>query len=219
MSKPCYFQGCSEPGVTKEHIPPKSFFPQGQRNQLLTVPSCTYHNNDKSNDDLYALAQVCINASPDNGAQAIFLKTVAPQLGYNEAAFRKLLASKSVPLADGSVEYSVDSERLDRFFSALSFGIVYKACGAPLPSNYEVAHIYHSLRYTNESPEQEMVRRLVESLYSGAPMSSLTMGTVATLNAAIYTVKLFGLPNFASSITVVHEFFGRFKVSSMLSLE
>jgi hypothetical protein len=36
----CYYQGCSRPGTTKEHIPPQSFFPKDQRNQLLTVRSC-----------------------------------------------------------------------------------------------------------------------------------------------------------------------------------
>lgn len=44
-------------------IPPKAFFPEGERDQLLTVRSCPHHNNAKSNDDLYVLAHICMNAS------------------------------------------------------------------------------------------------------------------------------------------------------------
>jgi hypothetical protein len=53
----CYYQLCTRNPDTKEHIPPKSFFPIDQRNQLLTVPSCEEHNNEKSSDDTYVLAQ------------------------------------------------------------------------------------------------------------------------------------------------------------------
>ncbi len=40
MSITCYFQGCIKQGETREHIPPKAFFPEDQREQLLTVKSC-----------------------------------------------------------------------------------------------------------------------------------------------------------------------------------
>lgn len=60
----CYYQGCTNKGTTKEHIPPKSFFPEGEKEQLLTVKSCPIHNNKKSTDDQYVLAHICMNASP-----------------------------------------------------------------------------------------------------------------------------------------------------------
>ena len=88
----CYFQGCKEKGVTKEHIPPRSFFPEGEKEQLLTVKSCKKHNNAKSKDDLYVLAQICMNASPSNRAREVSLNKVAPQLEFNNGALRKRLA-------------------------------------------------------------------------------------------------------------------------------
>ena len=57
----CYFQGCVDKGVTKEHIPPRSFFPDGEKIQLLTVKSCKTHNNAKSTNDLYVLGSGCID--------------------------------------------------------------------------------------------------------------------------------------------------------------
>jgi len=48
----CY--ACERPASTVEHCPPKSFFPEGQRNHLMTVGSCEEHNNDNSKDVEYA---------------------------------------------------------------------------------------------------------------------------------------------------------------------
>jgi hypothetical protein len=52
---------CDEPATTKEHVPPKCFFPEQKdtpkgldyRRNLITVPSCDEHNCKKSGDDEY----------------------------------------------------------------------------------------------------------------------------------------------------------------------
>jgi hypothetical protein len=121
----CYFQGCEKKGVTKEHLPPRSFFPKNEKVQILTVKSCVEHNNAKSKDDLYVLAQVCMNASPSNRAREIFLKKIKPQLEFNSGALRKKLAEGAAPLSDGSVQYNIEIHRLDEFFTALSCGIIF----------------------------------------------------------------------------------------------
>ena len=132
----CYYQGCQRRGTTREHIPPKSFFPNDQRNQLLTVTSCELHNNSKSSDDIYVLAQICMNASPSNRSREVWTQCVLPQLDYNGEALRKTLTNDAVLLPSGAVLYKVDTARFDRFFDALSYGIVFKACGQSLPTEY-----------------------------------------------------------------------------------
>lgn len=57
--KECYW--CGAPATSKEHIPPKCLFPEEKdigkiynsnfRKDLITVPSCDEHNNQKSGDD------------------------------------------------------------------------------------------------------------------------------------------------------------------------
>jgi hypothetical protein len=75
----CYYQGCSQRGHTKEHIPPGSFFPKDQRNQLLTVTSCELHNN--ANDERSRAMGIdyggdfLVNFVPDPH-QALFLARV-----------------------------------------------------------------------------------------------------------------------------------------------
>ncbi|MCJ7519132.1 MAG: hypothetical protein MUO42_05610, partial [Anaerolineaceae bacterium] len=50
----CYM--CSSPAVSKEHVPPEVFFPESKdlppdypdmRKNLVTVPSCKKHNQEK----------------------------------------------------------------------------------------------------------------------------------------------------------------------------
>jgi hypothetical protein len=216
--KPCYFQGCAHAGATMEHIPPKAFFPKDQRDQLLTVPSCKAHNNDKSPDDLYVLAHICLNASPKNRAREKFQESVLPQLEYNEDALRKALLRDAVPVGNGAVKYRVNNERFDRFFSALSFGIIYKASQGNLPSDYVARHIYPDFLDEAVSDEESKLVEGITTFYAQEqPLDVLEFGQVKTRNTTIYSAKIFGIPGFRSSITVAHEFFGAFRVISMLT--
>lgn len=214
---PCYYKGCNQNGTTKEHIPPKSFFPKDQRDQLLTVPSCELHNNAKSSDDVYVLAQICMNASPSNRSREIFIGSVVPQLGHNGEALRKLLLKDAVSLQNGAVRYKVKVERFDRFFTALSCGIIYKAFKKSLPDNFDINHIYHDFEDSNESIEMKELKQMMLQLCANKSMGNMNFGRVDALNKTIYSVKAFGTPNFESSITVAHVFFGIFRVTSMLT--
>lgn len=49
MKEICY--ACDDWATSREHCPPKCFFPKNQRKNLITVPACSKHNNRKSNDD------------------------------------------------------------------------------------------------------------------------------------------------------------------------
>lgn len=210
----CYYQGCNEEGVTKEHIPPKAFFPLGDNNQLLTIRSCSKHNNAKSSDDIYALAQICMHASPNNRAREVWQNKIAKQLDHNNGAFRKMLAAGSEVLSDEGVKYPVDIERLDTFFTALSCGIVFEACGQSLPEHYRISHVYHSLEYGD--PLWKTMADQTERFYSGSIPNFMEFGDVDAQNARIYTVRMIGMKSFQSSITLVHQFYGTFKVTSML---
>jgi hypothetical protein len=211
----CYFQGCAKKGVTKEHIPPRSFFPENERMQLLTVKSCKEHNNAKSKDDIYALAQICMNASPNNRAREVWLDRVSPQLSHNNGALRRLLSKDSTE-ADGGVKYQVDIPRLDDFFTALCCGLVFKSQKASLPSDYTLNHIYHN--FSGETkPEWEALVSSIDQFYDGPAPEVLSFGKPDTHNERIYTVEIYGLPEFQGSITIVHKFFGVFKVTSMLT--
>jgi hypothetical protein len=213
----CYFQGCKEEARTKEHVPPKAFFPKDQREQLITVRSCEKHNTDKSRDDLYVLAQICLNSSPRNRAREIFLKRIVPQLGFNEDAFRLLLIRDSQLLEDGAVKYRVDIRRLNRFFDSLSCGLVSHVTKDTLPEHYSMRHIFHNLIDDSQTEEEKQIIAAMEEFYDSKTPEILHFGKAALKNEDIYTARLFGISDFQSSITVVHLFFGHFKVTSLLT--
>jgi len=64
----CYFCGKESTGV--EHIPPKSFFPKGNRIKLITVPSCDEHNQEKSTDDEY-IRMIFLNDTRTDGNEKL----------------------------------------------------------------------------------------------------------------------------------------------------
>ncbi|ADL51378.1 hypothetical protein [Clostridium cellulovorans] len=212
----CYYQGCNDEGITKEHIPPRSFFPDGEKEQLLTVKSCEKHNNAKSQNDLYVLIHICMNASPSNRAREVFLNKVKPQLDFNNNALRKKLLEHAVSMENGTVKYKVDISRFDEFFTALSCGIIYKSCDCSLPLHYSISHIYPNFE-SNDDFKVKQIEKFIDQFYSGKPMNFINFGKPNTKNESIYTVKVFGIPEFKSSITIVHEFYGTFKVISMLT--
>lgn len=211
----CYFQGCTEKGVTKEHIPPRSFFPDGEKLQLLIVKSCKAHNNAKSTDDLYVLAQICMNASPSNRAREVFQNKVNPQLSHNNDALRRMLVKNAV-MVEGAVAYPVDVTRFDDFFTALSCGLIYKSQKAQLPSNYNIGHIYHRFN-SDEDKEQSEIESNIDRFYDEKPLAFMSFGNPDTRNERIYTCEIHGLPDYQGSITIVHRFFGVFKATSMLT--
>ena len=42
MPKTCYWCGCR--ATSREHVPSRNLFPQGKNQNLITVPSCSLHN-------------------------------------------------------------------------------------------------------------------------------------------------------------------------------
>lgn len=182
----------------------------------MTVYSCREHNNAKSKDDLYVLAHICMNASPSNRSREVWETKVAPQLEFNNGALRKRLAAGAERLPDKSVRYKVDVARLDSFFSALSCGIVQRTCSVPLPHNYKINHIYNSF-VGERDPVAQAIERGIAEFYAGKPMDIMAFGEPGAKNERIYTATIFGIPDYASSITIIHMFFGTFKVTSMLT--
>jgi len=154
-----------------------------------------------------------MNASPSNRAREVFLERVVPQLSHNSNALRRMLLKGSFKVP-GGVMYSVDHARFDEFFTALSCGLIYKSQKAPLPSDYRIGHIYHRL-VSDADAERQAFEAGIDLLYDEKPLEFMAFGNPETRNERIYTVEIHGLPGFQGSITIVHRFFGAFKVTSM----
>lgn len=54
LGSTCY--ACDRPATTREHAPPRGFYPKNYRQDLIEVPACPEHNNKKCDDDNYTIA-------------------------------------------------------------------------------------------------------------------------------------------------------------------
>ena len=152
--KECYYPGCSSPGKTKEHIPPKSFFPDSKKINLMTVKSCKLHNNEKTKDDIYVLANICLNSinNSQNDASEVFETNVKPQLMHNNQAFLKTLFKNTRKRDKKTTSFDVDTSRLDSFFDCLTHGVLYKKTNKKVKlENYTINHLYKNLESRDEN--------------------------------------------------------------------
>ena len=86
----CYM--CDKPSVTREHAPPLAFFPSDLRGNLITVPSCTAHNNDNSKDVEYVRNIVVTDINTNELARYMFRSKVLPSFRRSPKLKRQTFA-------------------------------------------------------------------------------------------------------------------------------
>ncbi|MGL4843101.1 MAG: hypothetical protein ACRC2Y_00465 [Aeromonas veronii] len=231
----CYYPGCVNEASTKEHIPPRSFFPDNKKENLMTIKSCPIHNNEKTKDDIYVLSQVCFSVlssgeEHDKGSVSeVFTKKVIPQLLHNNKALLSTIMKKRVRV-DGGYKFPVDLKRMNSFFDCLSFGVLFKKTNKKIDvNNYRVNHRYVSLSTDNVdeggSDSHEPMMSYFDKLFLSNDLNSIefSFGTMKKYSLDIYSVKILGADSlmenddFTSSITVIHTFFNKFNVISLLT--
>ncbi len=215
--KHCYM--CGEVATTKEHIPPKAFFPEKKNLKLKTVPSCKKHNNDKSEDDQYVLAQICINTAKGvNLPKEIFKKSIFPQLERSKSFLNKI-SKGSKFLDDGAVAYPVDINIFDSFFEHFAHAIYFDEFGEPLDRKiYKISHSYLSLSSNDEN--DKIQKEIIDSMYSHFFFNARDMMSFYEsdrLDDLIYQNKIIAPVGNKGSITLLHIFYGTFNVVSLLT--
>jgi hypothetical protein len=83
---------CDKPSVTREHAPPLAFFPSDRRGILITVPSCTAHNNDNSKDVEYIRNIVVTDINTNELARSLFRSKVLPSFKRSPKLKRQTFA-------------------------------------------------------------------------------------------------------------------------------
>lgn len=232
MMAKCYFPGCDLPAKTKEHIPPKSFFPNSKKINLMTVRSCKVHNNEKTKDDIYALAIICLNSMMDNKNDAfeIFETKVKPQLLHNNQALLKRIFKDKPDINKNTINYDIEIPRLNSFFDCLTHGIVYNKINKKIELNdYTLRHLYTNIidldqnNYSNFMkqfwndffPENGVLSECIEFKYENLKGYSMEIYSVRFLGMDF--IKSFESDSFNNSITVIHKFFDYFEVVSTLT--
>lgn len=216
-TKSCY--RCGAPGTTREHFPPKCFFPKGGALNLKTVRSCELHNNAKSDDDQYVLAQICMNAARGNNlAKERFLNSIAPQI-RRYSKFQTLLAEGARPVEGGATAYRVDMERFDAFFSALSCAVLFDRFGEVVDEEvFEIRHLYPHLHSDDERDMDEVQQcRSMFKKFFEQHASGIQHFEADKIDEVVYANSIAAPAGLKTSITIVHVFYGVFEVISRLT--
>jgi hypothetical protein len=133
-NKTCYM--CDAPAVTREHAPPLSFFPEGGKPNLITVPSCWTHNNDNSGYVEYVRNVVASCAEVNGVGLEIFKTKGVKSLNLNAKLFRKTLGKARPILHKGeqTVRFTVDLIPFKRIMRAIANAVFYKDFGHRYPN-------------------------------------------------------------------------------------
>lgn len=119
-SQSCYF--CGQDASTREHVPPKGFFPKNSRKGLITVPSCVQHNTHKSGEDEYLRMIVC-------GVLWDVLPIDLKETILRSVERKPLLAQKLINQAkrnaDGTFYYDTEVNRVYMALEAVGRGLIF----------------------------------------------------------------------------------------------
>ncbi len=117
---------CDKPGLTREHAPPYSFFPDDKRVNLITVPSCPTHNNRVSKDVEYVRNLVCSDFHANEVGQAVFQKAMrsferSPKLlRQTYSRFREVIVN-----GERTAVYKINMTRFNRVMRGIAFALYY----------------------------------------------------------------------------------------------
>jgi hypothetical protein len=130
---------CDADETTREHVPPKSFFPKGYRENLVTVPSCSAHNNDLSMDVEYVRNII----SPFNGtntmAEMVFEATKRSFDHSPKLLHRAFGDIRPIDFNGEKVGiFSVDLARIDSVMRAIASAVHLKEYGKKYVGQWQV---------------------------------------------------------------------------------
>lgn len=141
----CYC--CEQVATTKDHIPPKCFFPHKKYldgnspdySHLMTVPSCSKHNNSRSKDDEYTAAVIVMNSESDLAFTMFKSKWVQTLLRreavlgkriFSTARSARFLSRKnSILIPHETLAISYEIERIERVIESIARALYYLESG------------------------------------------------------------------------------------------
>lgn len=156
----CY--ACDRRATTREHVPPLCLFPQEYRSNLVTVPSCSAHNNANSKDVEYA-RNVLVCASKELGPEsaAVFarmMRSMERRPAIVDTTFPDLH-----PIEFGGEQtgyFSIDLHRFNRIMVAIAQALHYRDLGSKVRYWEVFCPTLHSAASLARRPDEfEPIRR------------------------------------------------------------
>lgn len=132
MANTCYL--CGAPKVSVEHVPAKCFFPENStfRKNLITVPSCSKHNERTSKDDEYVRNVICMSIGTNAVAFKQFIDKVQESFTHSPyLAGMTFNNTERVYLKDEknhfqqTFAFEIDRNRFDKIMKKMGYALYY----------------------------------------------------------------------------------------------
>ncbi len=123
---PCYT--CEAEATTREHVPPRAFFPQGFRTNLWTVPSCEVHNLDNSLDVEYVRNVIVSHRNVAGTAQELAQSVAFRSFERRSALFFRVFDGAEFVVVNGepAAIFRFDLQRFKQVMEAIASGLFYR---------------------------------------------------------------------------------------------
>ena len=131
----CYECGIplDQESLTKEHVPPKCFFPKSDKASLITVPSCVEHNGGKSNDDEYLLQMISIQIQANEKGQNIAQEKAIRSMLRNKKRTKEFANNANIVYVDENKNgqlrptfaFKFDADKYNNSISSICKGLYY----------------------------------------------------------------------------------------------
>ena len=135
----CY--RCYDEGLTREHVPPRCFFAKPYPSGLMTVPSCSAHNNDNSKDVEYVRNIIAVTDGVNDVGFAMY-PTIERSLDRRPAFAQRIINATRSVIWQGQ-EVGVITTEIGRFNSvmqAIAYAVYYKDFGSTYQHQWVIYH-------------------------------------------------------------------------------
>lgn len=165
MQDTCYM--CERVAVTREHSPPKCFFPVTLRTNLVTVPSCEEHNLDNSSDVEY-VRNVLSTQHGSNAAAAEVFEATKRSFDHSPKLRSRTFHDLRPVVVDGGETgaFPVDLQRHKRVMSAIAHALYFHGYGRKHRGDWRIftpSFGYASTVHDGQPDPWENFRKLLES--------------------------------------------------------
>ncbi|HSA85940.1 MAG TPA: HNH endonuclease [Nitrospira sp.] len=152
---------CTEnPGVTADHVPPKSFFPEPRPSNLITVPACKKCNSGAGKDEDYFLATFMFSAAGVTDAGKTLWKQRLRRMFQKNTGLRGKIAngfsSATISTPAGlyvgqGMTLAFEEQRFDSVVRKIVRGLYYFEYDEALPAKIEVTTLFLSTKARYET--------------------------------------------------------------------
>ncbi len=163
----CYM--CSAEGATREHAPPYSFFPNGYRNHLWTVPSCDEHNSKNSMDVEYVRNVIATHLATDGSAGNHLQDKVLGSFKNSPKLLNRTFADAKPIIINGQETgvYTLDLPRFKKVMEAIAYAVYWRLSGKPYPGSWGLfspSLVSHKTLYEGRPDSWEEYRHLLSRI-------------------------------------------------------